>query len=124
MRGQQDVRAAAADLSKVLDKHLKTRGRNLEDRLGRARRNLPRKLSKQAEALAAAEKRATYRPDLPFADTAPLTRARDEITAHLDSIDHKEMRRQARRRWVTDLVIKFGILGLAITAFYMIGSQK
>lgn len=124
MRAQDTIKAAAAALGQSMDKHLKTRGRSLEDRLRGAKKNLPRKLSKDVEALAAAEKRARYRPDLPVNDPGALARRQAAITAHLDAHDHREERRMARRRWVSDLVINLGILLAAIIVFYMIGTAS
>ena len=112
-----------AELSGLLTSTLKARGDTLGAQLTSARKKLPKKLAREADAIVAAEKRARYRPDLPPIEEARLRKARSAISGHVRKLDPKGDRKRARAQWLSSLALNLLLACVAIGAFYWIGSQ-
>lgn len=110
-------------LSEMLRTTLKARGDNLEHRLMTVRRKLPRKIARDADTLLSAERWSRYRPDLPPIGEAQLRKARAGIAAHVGKLDTGKDRRKPRQSWLAGLVLNLALAGVAIAAFWWLGSR-
>lgn len=109
-----EIEAKLPAVREALERNLGVRGRSLAQQVKRAGRRLPKRVRAQAALLAEAEALGGNPRLLRQLDEGRVTRALDEVSAHLASIDRAEARRARVISVLAVLAFNFIVIFTAI----------
>ncbi len=110
------------DLRALLAEKLGTRGPSLAAQVRRAGRRLPRRLRREAEVLARAERMSTHPRFARLIDPREVRRAEGRLSRHLRGIDPALVRRNRRKNAAAALGLYVLVtLGLVVTVLWWRG---